>query len=239
MEENKNLKCGTVAIVGRPNVGKSTLLNKIVGEKVSIVSRVPQTTRFQIRGIYTDDRGQIIFTDTPGWHLGRDKLDKYMNQASTGAMFDVDCVIYLADVTRRVGEEERGIVERVKECRAPVILGLNKVDIKDIDLQPYITLWEEAKGKPINEIDNFTMIALSGLEGINVDKLLEILFGYLPHGPMLYPADTISDTPRRMLIADIIREKFLMVLKQELPHSIGVHIEHIQPVRKKTLQIKA
>jgi len=125
-----NFKCGTVSIVGRPNVGKSTLLNKIIGEKIAIVTKVPQTTRNQIRGIYNDERGQIIFIDTPGIHLGRDKLDKFMNQSSTSTIEDVDCLIYLVDTSRRIGQEERFIAEQVKTAKVPVILGLNKIDLK-------------------------------------------------------------------------------------------------------------
>ncbi|MCK4883193.1 MAG: GTPase Era, partial [Candidatus Omnitrophica bacterium] len=182
-KEKSNTRCGMVSIIGRPNVGKSTLLNQIVGEKVTIVSRVPQTTRHQVRGIYNDERGQIIFIDTPGMHLGRDKLDKCMNQSASGTVDDVDCVIYLVDTSRLVGEEEESIAAKFKRTKVPVILGLNKIDLRRRNVADYIALWERAMGKPINEIKNFTLVSLSGQKGTNIEKLVDILFDYMPEGP--------------------------------------------------------
>jgi GTP-binding protein Era len=238
-KKGSNTRCGMVTIVGRPNVGKSTLLNQIIGEKIAIVSRVPQTTRNQIRGIYNDERGQIVFLDTPGLHLGKDKLDKLMNQSASGTVEDADCVIYLVDTSRSVGEEEEDIAKKIAGVKAPVILGLNKIDLKSRNVADYIALWERAKGKLIHEIKNFTLISLSGQKGMNVEKLLDILFEYLPEGPALYPADIVCDIPQRLVIADIIREKLFKILKQEIPHSLGVVIEDMRPVRKKTMNIKA
>ncbi len=238
-DKEAKVRCGMVAIVGRPNVGKSTLLNKIVGEKVAIVSKIPQTTRNQIRGIYNDERGQIIFIDTPGLHLGKDRLDHFMMQASTGTLQDVDCVIYLADTSRQTGAEEENVAQKVAMVKAPVVLGLNKVDVKGGYLPQYIALWEKTKGKPIDQIENFQMIALSGRDGINVDKLIDVIFEYLPYGPGLYPADIICDVPQRMAIADIIREKLFQLMREEIPHSLGVVIEAMQPARNKTMNIKA
>ena len=231
-------RCGMVSIVGRPNVGKSTLLNQIVGEKIAIVSRVPQTTRNQIRGIYNDDRGQIIFLDTPGLHLGKDKPDKFMNQTASGTIDDADCVIYLVDTSRRVGEEEENIAAKIAGVKAHVILGLNKIDLKGRNVADYIALWERAKGKPVTEIKNFTLISLSGQKGMNIEPLIDILFDYLPEGPALYPMDTVCDIPQRLVIADIIREKLFKSLKNEIPHSLGVVVEDMRPVRKKTMNIK-
>lgn len=237
--KNKNTRCGMVSIVGRPNVGKSTLLNKIVGEKIAIVSRVPQTTRNQIRGIYNDERGQIIFIDTPGLHLGTDKLDKLMNQSASRTMVDADCIIYLVDTSRQVGEEEENIAHKLKNVKAPVIVGLNKIDVRRRNVADYIALWEKVKGKPVNEIENFTLVSLSGQKGTNVEKLIDILFDYIPEGPELYPADIVCDIPQKLVIADIIREKLFRVLKKEIPHSLGVVVEDMRPVRKKTMNIKA
>ncbi len=237
--KNKNTRCGMVSIIGRPNVGKSTLLNSIVGEKVAIVSRVPQTTRQQVRGVYNDRRGQIIFVDTPGLHLGRDKLDKLMNQCASGTVEDADCIIYLVDTSRRIGEEEESIVAKVGDVRAPVILGLNKIDLRNRNVAEYIALWERAKGKPVNEMKNFTLVSLSGQKGTNVEKLIDILFDYMPEGPELYPTDIISDMPQRLAMADIIREKLFKVLKDEIPHSLGVIIEEMRVLRKKTMNVKA
>ncbi len=233
------LKSGMVSIVGRPNVGKSTLLNAIIGEKVAIVSDVPQTTRNQIRGIYTEERGQIVFIDTPGVNTGYDLLGKMMSNSSTSTIDEVDCLIYLVDVSRRIGEEEEFIAQRVKDAKVPVILGLNKVDVKNNYLSEYIAFWERIKGKPVGDLKKFALIAMSGKKETNVDKLIDLVFDFLPKGEALYPEDIISDVPQKMAIADIIREKFLHIMREELPHSIGVVIEDMQVKRNKVVLIKA
>ena len=239
MEKVKFFKSGMVSIVGRPNVGKSTLLNTILGQKVAIVSKVPQTTRHQIRGIYHDDRGQIVFIDTPGLHRGKDKLDEFMNNASSATFDSVDCVIYLVDTSRPIGKEEESIAHQLKDVKEPVILGLNKVDLKKgSDIAEYISFWEKVKGRPVTDMKNFAMIALSGQEEINVKKLIDIIFDFLPKGPALYPKDQVSDLPQRLVMSEIIREKFFELLREELPHSLGVVIEDLQTI-KKTLHIKA
>jgi len=138
---NKIFKSGMVSIVGRPNVGKSTLVNRILGEKVAIVSHVPQTTRNSIRGIYTEDRGQIVFIDTPGMHLEKDRLDKFMNVTSLDTIQSADCIVHLADVNRSVGEEEQMVVSRLKDIKAPIILALNKMDLKGQFVDQYVSLW--------------------------------------------------------------------------------------------------
>ncbi len=233
-------KCGTVAIVGRPNVGKSTLLNAILGEKVSIVSNVPQTTRGQIRGIYTDERGQIIFIDTPGFHIGRDSLDKYMSRAVSGAVHDVDVLIHLVDTYDHTGVEERGVITQLKDSKKKIIVGLNKVDLgKGKYIADYIKLWEEMRGKPMSEMDDLILFPLSALKGTNVTKLIDVLFENLPEGPMLYPEDIITDLPQRMAMADLIREKLFLKMREEIPHSIAVMIEHVAPRKGKTLHIRA
>ncbi len=232
-------RCGMVSIVGRPNVGKSTLLNKIVGEKIAIVSKVPQTTRNQIRGVYTEERGQVIFVDTPGLHMGKDKLDKFMNRTCDSTINDTDCIIYLADTSRNIGQEEERIAAKLKMMKCPVILGLNKVDLKKNKIPEYISFWEGVKGMPVTEMKNFTLIALSGEKGDNIDQLLDVIFGYLPQGPNLYPDDVISDTPRKIVVADIIREKLIHVMRDEIPYSLGVFIEHMQPRKRNTWHIKA
>lgn len=239
MPKTKKLKCGMVSIVGRPNVGKSTLLNKIIGEKVSIVSKVPQTTRSQVRGIYTDDRGQIVFIDTPGIHMGGDRLNKYMNKTSTGSMSEVDCVIYLVDTNRRIGPEEKSIATKLQAIKVPVIFGLNKVDLKASYLDEYINFLEEAYGKKVDEMKNVTLLPLSNKNGINLDKLLDIVFDYLPAGDLLYPEDIISDMPRRFVVADLIREKLFRNMRNEIPHDIGVIVESMKPVKGNTLNVRA
>lgn len=239
VSNNPNFRCGTVSIVGRPNVGKSTLLNSILEEKVAIVTKVPQTTRNQIRGVYTEERGQIIFIDTPGLHLGTDRLDQFMNQAALSALSDVDAVIHLMDTSRKVGPEEENVVQKLKSLNKPIILGLNKIDLKGKHLPEYIELWEKTRGTSIDKISCVTLMALSSRDRTNLDTLLDVLFDLLPPGPALYPADIICDVPRKMAMADIIREKLFGLLRQELPHALGVIIEDVQPRRHNILNIKA
>jgi len=227
-----------VAIVGRPNVGKSTLLNRLMGEKVAIVSNVPQTTRNQVRGIYSDQRGQIVFVDTPGVHANRDRLDKYMNKAAYAMIEDTDCIIHLVDTKDPVGKEEEEIVKKLLASKISVILGLNKVDIKTKYIPDYIQLWERVSGKPATKLKKLTLLPLSGKEGINIDKLFDFLFSFLPKGPALYPQDTLYDVPQRMVIADIVREKLLNIMRHEIPHSLAVIIESIEPRRRKTLYLR-
>ncbi|MFT5387568.1 MAG: GTP-binding protein Era [Lysobacterales bacterium] len=238
-KKNTNYKCGVVSIVGRPNVGKSTLLNAIIGEKVTIVSKIPQTTRNQIRGIYSDERGQIIFIDTPGLHKKGDTLDKYMNKAASSSMSDADCIIYLVDTQRRIGEEEENVILKLKDVKTPIIMGLNKMDKKKGRVDEYIDCWEAAKGSSVAEMNNFMLITLSAIKEINIDKLLDVIFDYLPEGPALYPTDIISDTPKKMVISDIIREKLFRYMKQEMPHSLGVSIDEMTPIKGKKILIRA
>jgi GTPase len=236
----KELKSGMVAIVGRPNVGKSTLLNAILGEKISIVSDVPQTTRHQIKGIHTDERGQIVFIDTPGIHAGKDKLDKYMNRASLGSIDSVDAVIHMVDASEKTGVEEQHVISRLNKCGRPIIVGLNKIDITKGKFVPeYIKLWEDTRGVPMTEMKDLVLFPLSALRGTNVKKLIDLLFERMPEGPFLYTADTITDFPKRMAMADLIREKLFHLMREEIPHSIAVVIEGVQPKKGKVLHIRA
>jgi GTP-binding protein Era len=237
---DKKLKSGMVAIVGRPNVGKSTLINAIIGEKISIVSDVPQTTRHQIRGIHTDGRGQIVFIDTPGIHAGKDKLDKYMNRASLGSIDSVDAVIHMVDASEKTGLEEQHVVSRLNKCGRPIIVGLNKIDITKGKFVPeYIKLWEDIRGVPMTEMKDLVLFPLSALKGTHVKKLVDLLFEQMPLGPLLYPEDAITDFPKRMAMADLIREKLFLLMREEIPHSIAVIIEGVQPKSGKVLHIRA
>jgi GTP-binding protein Era len=233
------LRCGFVAVMGRPNTGKSTLVNRIVGEKIAIVSPVPQTTRNSIRGIYNDERGQIVFIDTPGWHIGRDGLDRFMNKSCQNALEGIDCVIHLADTSRVVGEEEFRVVERLKGLKKPIILGLNKVDLKSEFLEEYIALWEQARGQKVEEMENFVMIPLSGKQGTQVEKLIDLVFERLPTGPLFYEPDDICDVPKKQAVADIIREKLFLQMREEVPHSIAVVVDEMRPSKGKTTRISA
>ncbi len=246
-----HFRCGLVTIIGRPNVGKSTLLNTVVGEKIAIVSKIPQTTRNQIRGIYNDERGQIIFIDTPGLYLarlpesrkiggqGKDKLDQLLIKSAFSSTQDVDCVIHLVDTSEATGQEEQEVVKRLSTVKVPIILGLNKIDLKGKHFPQYISLWEKVRGKSVQEMENFVLLPLSGRARKNIDKLLDIIFAFLPMGPALYPLDAVSDVPQRIAIADIIREKFLSLMREELPHAIAVSVETIQPKKNNVLYISA
>lgn len=233
MEKENKLHSGIVAIVGRPNTGKSTLLNSILGEKVTIVSKVPQTTRNKIRGIFTDRRGQIVFIDTPGMHLPKHRLGSLMVRQIEDAIDGSDLVIHLVDSNDSLGEEERLIIEKIKDVKTPVVLGVNKVDLKATFIDTYIKTWERIKGKTAAQMaDNFIIMPLSGLKEININKLVDVIFAHLPEGPLLYPADMLSDFPQKLAIADIVREKLFELMRKEVPHSLAVYIEEMFPQRK-------
>lgn len=238
--QKRNLRCGVVAIVGRPNVGKSTLLNYILGEKVAIVSKVPQTTRTQIRGIFNDKRGQIVFLDTPGLHIPKTKLGKFMNISAEDAIMGCDVVLHLVDTSESPGEEENIIVDKLKNIKMPIVLGLNKIDLGGEYLPKYLKLWEEKRDKPITEMtDSLISIPISSLKGNNIDRLLEVLFSFLKEGPELYPPDVLTDFPKKLQVADIIREKLLNFMREEVPHSIAVLVNEITERSERLVFIRA
>lgn len=233
-------KSGIVAIIGRTNTGKSTLLNRILGKKAAIISRVPQTTRNIIRGILNERRGQIVFVDTPGLHKPRHRLGKHMNILAEEEARGADVILHLADASENIGEEEKMVVEHLSKTRAHIVLGLNKSDLSVKYIPEYIRLWEEAKGKPIQELaESLSVIPMSALKGTNTDKLLDVLFARLPEGGPLYPKDITIDFPERLLYADIIREKLFECMREEVPHSIGVLIEEIIRRTRKLSYIQA
>lgn len=230
---SKDFRSGFVSIIGRPNVGKSTLLNAIVGQKIAIVSKIPQTTRNQIRGIYNSSQGQIIFIDTPGLVRGKDKLDELMKQSSFGTIEDVECVIHLVDANKTLGEEEQMIIDKIKNSRKPLILGLNKIDLKGTCVPEYIAYYQEQLGLKFNDPKKFVLLPLSGARATNIDKLVELIFERLPAGPALYPQDAVSDVPEKNMIADIVREKFLQLMRDEIPYALAVQVDQIQRRRNK------
>ncbi|MFA5115257.1 MAG: GTPase Era [Candidatus Omnitrophota bacterium] len=234
------LRCGRATIVGRPNTGKSTLLNAILGEKISIVSDVPQTTRYQIKGIFTDKRGQVVFIDTPGIHLGHERFGTLMARHIGEALGSCDVIIYLIDTNDAPGREESFLMERLKGVKVPVILGLNKIDLKATFLDTYIKLWEQVKGRSVGEMtDSLVLMPLSGLQGTNVTELTEAIFKLIPFGDLLYPEDIVSDFPQRLALADIIREKLFNVMRQEIPHFLAVYVDEIEPRSNKLTFIRA
>jgi GTP-binding protein Era len=234
------MKSGIVAIIGRPNVGKSTLLNRLVEEKVAIVSPVPQTTRNQIRAILNEKRGQIVFLDTPGMHVAWHALDRAMIAAINDAISGADVILHLADATNRIGEEEAMVIERLSRSRVPIVLGLNKIDRGAAHIDLYLRAWEEKLKKKLSEaVDRVMPVPISGLTGTNIGVLLDELFARLPEGEALYPPDILTDFPRQLTIQDIIREKLLLYLKDELPFSTAVVAEEIVDRSEKLFYVKA
>jgi len=214
-----NFKSGFVALIGRPNVGKSTLMNKLVGQKIAITSNKPQTTRNKIQTVYTDDRGQIVFLDTPGIHKAKNKLGEYMVNVAEKTLKEVDVVLWLVEPDTFIGAGDQHIVEQLKKCNVPVILVINKVDtVKREDVFSFIQAYKDL-------MDFAEVIPASALRGHNTDTVLEELFKYLPYGPKYYDDDTVTDQPVRQIVAEIIREKSLHALNEEIPHGIAVTIE--------------
>lgn len=219
-DQQSVLRCGYVAIVGRPNVGKSTLLNHLLGQKISITSRKPQTTRHQVLGIKTEDDTQIIFVDTPGLHKAEDKaINRYMNRAASSALRDVDVVIMVVDRTAWTDEDERVLAE-VKAQSRPVILAVNKVDLladKNVLLPHLEQLVEKA--------DFNAVVPLSALRNQQTDALEKLIREHLPESPYFFPEDQITDRSQRFLAAEIVREKIMRQLGEELPYATTVEIE--------------
>lgn len=221
MEQN-NFKSGYVAIIGRPNVGKSTLMNRIIGQKIAITSNKPQTTRNRIQTVYTDDRGQIVFLDTPGINKAKNKLGEYMLTASLTSIKDADVVVWLVEPTDYIGRGEQYILEEVKKAGLPVILVMNKVDsVKKEKVFEYIDVYRKI-------YDFAEIVPISAREGNNVDTLIEQIFKYLPYGPMYFDEDTLTDQPMKQIVAEIIREKALYCLDNEVPHGIAVVIDRFK-----------
>ncbi|MFC4183642.1 GTPase Era [Saccharococcus thermophilus] len=215
-------KSGFVAIVGRPNVGKSTFLNRVIGQKIAIMSDKPQTTRNKIQGVYTTDDAQIIFIDTPGVHKPKHKLGDFMMKVALNALREVDLILFMVNVEEGFGRGDAFIIERLKEVNTPVFLVMNKIDkVHPDDLLPLIDQYKNLY--PFAEI-----VPISALQGNNVENLVLQIKKYLPEGPQYYPPDQITDHPEQFIIAELIREKALHLTREEVPHSIAVVVERIE-----------
>ena len=222
MEDNKQKKSGFVTLIGRPNVGKSTLMNHLIGQKIAITSDKPQTTRNRIQTVYTDDRGQIVFLDTPGIHKAKNKLGEYMVNVAEHTLKEVDVVLWLVEPTTFIGAGERHIAEQLKKVTIPVILVINKIDmVKKEDVLTFIDAYRKI-------YDFAEIIPASALRGENQDVVIDMIFKYLPYGPMFYDEDTVTDQPERQIVAELIREKALHALDEEIPHGIAVSIERMK-----------
>ncbi len=216
------MKSGYVALIGRPNVGKSTLMNRLIGQKIAITSEKPQTTRNRIVTVYTDGRGQIVFTDTPGMHRAKTKLGEYMVSAAERSISDADVILWLVEASEYIGKGDRIIAEKLRDAGKPVILAVNKTDALE---QRDMVLPVMARFNELARIDE--IVPVSALKGYNTDELLKVLFDYLPEGPMYFDEDTVTDQPMRQIAAELIREKALRLLSDEVPHSIAVVIERM------------
>ena len=220
---SEQLKSGFATLIGRPNVGKSTLMNRIIGQKIAITSAKPQTTRNRIQTVYTDnERGQIVFLDTPGIHKAKNKLGEYMVNVAERTFDQVDVILWLVEPSTFIGAGERHIAEQLSKVQIPVILIINKTDtVKRDEILTFIDAYRKI-------YDFAEIIPASALKGDNTDVILDMIFRYLPYGPMYYDEDTITDQPERQIVAELIREKALRSLSEEIPHGIAVTIESMK-----------
>lgn len=215
----EDYKSGFVAIIGRPNVGKSTLMNHLIGQKIAITSRKAQTTRNKIQTVYTCERGQIVFLDTPGIHKAKNKLGEYMVNVASRTFKDADVILWLVEPGTQVGPGDRHIAEQLKNCKLPVILVINKVDtVKKEEVAGFIETYRKL-------IDFADIVPASALRAQNLDTVIDCIFKYLPYGSQFYDEDTITDQPQRQIVAELIREKALRTLDEEIPHGIAVTID--------------
>ena len=224
-----NFKTGFVTLIGRPNVGKSTLMNQMIGQKIAITSNRPQTTRNKIMTVYTDDECQMIFLDTPGIHETKNKLGEYMAKVAKSTLEEVDVVLWLVEPSTYIGATEKNIIEELKKCKKPIILVINKIDtVSKDDLQKF----EDAYRK---EMDFSKVVHVAALKRQNIDGVMDAIREFLPVGPPYYDEETLTDQPERQIAAEIIREKALRMLQDEVPHGIAVTIETMR-MREKVVE---
>ncbi|MDD3204741.1 MAG: GTPase Era [Lachnospiraceae bacterium] len=228
----ENFKSGFVTLIGRPNVGKSTLMNCIIGQKIAITSNKPQTTRNKIQTVYTCEEGQIVFLDTPGIHKAKNRLGDYMVSTAERTMNEVDVILWLVEPSTFIGAGEKHIIEQLKKVKTPVILVINKIDmVKREELLIYIDKYRK-------EYEFAEIVPVSALKAENTKELVDCIMKYLPYGPAFYDEDTITDQPERQIVAELIREKALRSLDEEIPHGIAVTIESMK-YRKQIVDIEA
>ncbi len=230
---SETYRSGFVAIVGRPNVGKSTFMNRMIGEKIAIMSSKAQTTRNKIQGIYTDDNAQIVFVDTPGIHKPHNELDEYMDQAALSTFNEVDAILFMISGIDKKGPGDQYIMDQLKNVKKPVYLVVNKIDaIHPDDLLPMIEQYR-------HELDFKGVYPISALEGNNVPEMLKELEQILPEGPQYYPEDQLTDHPEYFVVGELIREKILELTHEEVPHSVAVVVERMKDRVNGKLQIEA
>lgn len=228
-EKNKKFKSGFIAIIGRPNVGKSTFLNHVVGQKIAIMSDKPQTTRNKVQGVVTTDDSQLIYIDTPGIHKPKHKLGDHMVKVARNTLREVDIIMFMVNAEEKIGPGDRFIIEMLQNTETPVFLIINKIDLVHPDkLLEIIVSYK-------SEYDFAEIVPISALKGNNTDRLLETLKSYLPEGPKYYPDEHVTDHPERFIISEFIREKVLHLTREEIPHSVAVVIEKIERDEHKDL----
>ncbi len=225
-------RSGFVTLIGRPNVGKSTLMNSLIGQKIAITSKKPQTTRNRIQTVYTSEEGQIVFVDTPGIHKAKNKLGNYMVNVAQSTLKEVDVVLFLVEPGSFIGAGEKHIMEQLSKVNTPVILVINKIDtVKKEELLLVIDTYRK-------EMDFDEIVPVSALKKENTEELIKCIMKYLPYGPAFYDEDTVTDQPKRQIVAEMIREKALRSLDEEIPHGIAVTIEKMKQ-RKDIVDIEA
>ena len=218
----EDFKSGFAASVGRPNVGQSTLMNRLIGQKIAITSKKPQTTRNKIQTVYTCQEGQIVFLDTPGIHKAKNKLGEYMVIAANQALRDADVILWLVEPSAYIGAGDQNIAQQLQKVNVPVILVINKVDtVKKEEILTFIDAYRKL-------LEFAEIVPVSALRGQNTDELVRCIFKYMPYGPMFYDEDTVTDQPQRQIVAEMIREKALHALDEEVPHGIAVTIEKMR-----------
>ena len=231
-QENKQFKSGFATLIGRPNVGKSTLMNALIGQKIAITSNRPQTTRNKIRTVYTCDEGQIVFLDTPGIHKAKNKLGDYMVNVAQHTISEVDVIVWLVEPTDYIGAGEKHIIEQLKKAKVPVILVINKIDtVKKELLLTFIDVYSK-------QLDFAEIVPVSALKKDGLDILIQCIMKYLPYGEPFYDEDTVTDQPMRQIVAELIREKALKCLEEEIPHGIAVTVESMK-FKKRIVDIEA
>lgn len=226
-------KSGFVSIIGRPNVGKSTFVNRVIGHKIAIMSDKAQTTRNKIQGVMTRDDAQIIFIDTPGIHKPKHKLGDYMMRVAKNTLSEIDAIMFMVNVNEDIGRGDEYIMEMLKNVKTPIFLVLNKIDLVHPDtLMPKIEQYQ-------SYMDFTDIIPISALEGLNVDHFIDVLKSYLPEGPKYYPDNQISDHPEQFVVSEIIREKILHLTSEEIPHAIGVNVDRMIKENEDKVRIEA
>ncbi|MGN1387569.1 MAG: GTPase Era [Bacillus sp. (in: firmicutes)] len=234
MNDNQAYKSGFISIIGRPNVGKSTFLNRVIGQKIAIMSDKPQTTRNKVQGVLTENNSQMIFIDTPGIHKPKHKLGDFMVKSAINALREVDVILFMVNAVEGIGRGDEYIIEKLEGVKTPIFLVVNKIDeVHPDELLPLIEKYKE-------KLDFKAIVPISALQGNNIETLLAAIKEQLPEGPQYYPADQVTDHPERFIISELIREKALHLTREEVPHSIAVVIDSIKKIEgKDTVHVMA